>query len=398
MLVGFNYPWSREAYSSQIGPNIKTSPEEFAKFNSLELAGDMSMELPPLFEFMPNFIPDPPNSGLKLRFVERNLCNLKRMGIGVVRWFLLGNGNNYGPNPTLRTPTLPHPAAARYSFHPPNPIDKRFRRDFVKLLTIFREREMRIIPSLIDFAFGGEIMTGPGPPEGKTWWGGRADVIRDPVARSIFLDTMLAELLAASKEFKDQIYAWEVINEPIWLCIPTGPLSQPSWVSRVPETTISEMNLFLKEACRRIEAADFVSTVGHRYFGDLNVFEKGNKPQFHYYADFKWYNYLGGAKNDPPMEGLFRGVIKPFLGEFAAHNNTTDRDRWAQQNDTTFSRLKRLEEEGCELALIWPDVPGNRQDVKDQDILKLQIETRREIVKYTGGKLPDNEVTDGCRA
>lgn len=399
MIVGFNYPYSRNTFGSQIGPNVWVEPDVWSKYNLFEKAGDLSsIPLPPLF-----------------CNIDRNLANLKRMGMGVVRWFLLGNGNNYGPRPekimkSSRGAFSNVSIMEGYVFKPPKTIDKRFRRDFTELLSRFRKAEMQLIPSLISFEFAGEQKTGPGA--NGTWYAGRADAIRESAARQVFLDTILAELLAASKGFEKEIYAWEVVNEPIWCCIDFGPLSRSEWVPRTAEVTIDQMKLFLEEATARIDKTGFRSTVGHRYFDDLISFPTGKLPQFHYYAADQWYNRIGGAKNDPPMKGLFKGKTKPIFGEFAPVPSIRTKDKayatWKYdppQTDSTLARLKLLEKEGCDVALIWPDVPDkfdpNKYDQKDhdfvrklvkmvleRDILKLTNKTRTEIVSYTGGKLP----------
>jgi hypothetical protein len=407
VLVGFNYPVSYNAFGSQIGPNLWVSRDTWSKYNRLEAAGELSsIPLPPLFDH-----------------VDRNLSNLKAMGIKVVRWFLLGNGNNYGPTPfkvfvtATGTRDSPPPIQSsnaqyytKYKFVPPAAVDRRFRRDFSELLSRFRKAGLQIIPSLISFEFAGDLVTGPGA--NSTWYAGRADAIRDPGARKLFLDTMLAEMLTASKGFEKEIFAWEVINEPIWCCIRFGPLSPTAYSPRQAEVTVDEMKVFLGEAVARIEKAGFPSTVGHRYFDDLTSFPVGTVPQFHYYAADHWYNSLGGGKNDPKMKDLFKGRPKPVLGEFAPVPFIPTKDEayasWTYEpyrTDSTLARLRLLESEGCDLALIWPDVPDkfdpSKYDAKDHDlvkrlvkavvegdILKLTSKARSEIVAYTGGRLP----------
>jgi hypothetical protein len=382
VILGYNC-WSRQTFGVQIGPNLWLPAEVFNKYELLEKAGSLSsIPLPPLFDH-----------------VDRNLANLRHMGIKVVRWFLLGNGNNYGPRPQYmvasgspsNTPGYHTALRPYYRFKPPLALDKRFKRDFAELLMRFKNADMQIIPSLISFEFAGDEAAGPGA--NGTWYGGRADVIRDPVARKDFLDTMLAALLDASTGFEKQIYAWEVMNEPIWPCLEYGPLSSPRWRKRGAETTIAEVSDFLKDAISRIEKAGFRSTVGHRYFDDLKVFPTGNVPQFHYYADDAWYNSLGGGKNDPPLKGLFNATPKPVLGEFDSppYESKDKRKPWKFAPPTTDSileRLRLLESVGCDLAMIWPDMSDHLKKVIENDVLKLQDATRQGIVAYTGGKLP----------
>lgn len=258
------------------------------------------------------------------------------------------------------------------------------------MLARFKKAGMRIIPSLLSFEFSGapDFTTGPHPYTGSH---GRADVLRDRVKRKIFLDTMLAELLAASAPFREQIYAWEVINEPIWMVQDISPNSKPSWTARIPEVTPAELKEFLDDALGRIAAAKLPSTVGHRYFEDLTKFPTGSLPQFHYYADPLWHraaSEVSKYESDPggiAGKGLFRGSPKPFLGEFASGHNGNG-GPWPDPGtrESTPARLELLANEGCDLALIWGDVPA----ADDKDPIRLQDDTRRAIVKYTGGKLP----------
>lgn len=387
MRVGFNYPTSYNRFGSDFGPNIWVSTADWQSRNALEAAGNVSaIPLPPLFDH-----------------VDRNLANLKKMGIEVVRWFILGNGNSYGPAPTRRIRRTTSASYYNdYEFSPPARVDSRFRRDFEELLKRFRTAQLQLVPSLISFEFGSNQKTGTGPSPG-TGWGGRADVIRDPAKRKTFLDTMLAELLAASAAYRDQIYAWEVVNEPVWLCLDIGALSVPEWSPRQPEVTWSQMTDFLNDATGRINSAGFQSTVGHRYFDDLARFPTGSMPQFHYYGEHHWYA-VGAYKSDPPKiggGGLFGGR-KPFLGELDSSRNRFG-DAWSElgRADSTEERLRLLAREGCDLALVWPDLAGAKSGrvpaatikaeqalVDTNDVLKLLSATRSEIVAYTKGTLP----------
>lgn len=393
MRVGVNYAFSHNRHDSQIGPDIWVGAKEWLENNRREAAGDLAaIPLPAAFHH-----------------VDRNLANLKRMGVSVVRWFLLGNGANYGvpPRPVMRRARTLHGSPTRYEdreFNPPSTVDKRFPRDFTELLRRFRAAELQIIPSLIDFPFGAYRKSGPTP--NGTYHGGRADVIRDPAKRKVFLDTMLRELLDASKGFEKEILAWEVINEPTWLCVGLGPLSEPEHSLRFAEVTIPSMREFLADAVARIDKAGFRSTVGHRFFDDMTTFPAGTMPQFHFYNEYRWYAILGDTNTDPKqVKGakLFAGQPKPFLGELDTGYNRYG-DRWTKDlgaNDSLLERLRLLRAEGCDLALVWPDMGGAKpkrvddkilQAEKDvmvaRDVLKFLPDTRADIVTFTGGTLP----------
>lgn len=388
MKIGFNYPTSYNRFGSEIGPDIWVSDNQWDQWNQKEAQGKVAdIPLPPLFNC-----------------IDRNLANLRGMGISIVRWFLLGHGNNYGPSPKhcLRVPPGQPPSiamAARYpdfNFDPPTKLDARFRRDFTEILVRFQKAGMQIIPSLISFEFSSALRYTPGPGQTRNIGAaGRGDVIRDRAKSKIFLDTMLEELLQASLPFKNQIYAWEVINEPVWMYLDFGANSFPrSSVPHIPEVTFGELRTFLEDAVQRIDKAGFRSTVGHRYFSDATRLPTGTAPQFHYYAD----NGVGRALTSAlgyPMDPakiagskLFAGNPKPFLGELGSDNNVGLARPWASDfaasNDTTRARLDLLAQEGCDLALIWQD----RDPIATGDPIKLQQNTRQAIVGFTGGALP----------
>ena len=59
---------------------------------------------------------------------------------------------------------------------------------------------------------------------------------------------MLEGLLDVSAKYREQIYSWEVMNEPVWLCLAAfSPLS-PSWrFDRVAKVSFAQMSDFLEE-------------------------------------------------------------------------------------------------------------------------------------------------------
>jgi hypothetical protein len=401
MLLGFNYPWSGNRDGGQFGPNFNCDAPTWEKNNQLEAKGDLaSIPLPHPFE---------------QDHIDRNLTDLNRLGFTIVRWFILGNGNSYGLAPSPVPGVFTAGPQHTWNFTPPSVIDKRFRRDFTELLARFKKAGMYLIPSLINYEFGSDLKAGPGA--NGTGYGGRADVIRDPAKRKVFLDTMLAELLAASTSHKDQIYAWEVINEPIWLCRPYGALALNPPFQHTPEVTDDQMTEFLNDAIKRIEDSGFRSTVGHRYFADLGKFPTGGVPQFHYYAEnplhaFQAYplpapavlrrpaglrgGYSGYA--DPPQirnQRLFSGNPKPILGEFDSardiHGDPWPDPELRNNSHSTVARLSLLESEGCGLAMIFPDLsdkdPANKPFI-DKDVIKLLNVTSAEIAAFTKGVLP----------
>jgi len=224
---------------------------------------------------------------------------------------------------------------------------------------------------------------------------------------------MLVGLLEVSAKYREQIYAWEVMNEPVWLCLEFSPLSP--WYGRKPEVTFDQMSAFLEEAFARINSFKFESTVGHRFRADLDKFPTGSVPQFHYYAKHFLGTRLslGRYKMDPPRiigQDLFQrgGPKEVILGEFDSDSNRFGKP-WARDlpsKDSTFSRLNLLRLAGCKLALLWPDygpdddaVVGTavidkrrfaeeRQISMNYDIVKLLGSTREAISQFCGFRMP----------
>jgi hypothetical protein len=221
-------------------------------------------------------------------------------------------------------------------------------------------------------------------------------VINDPVKRKVFLDTVLGEFLDASKAYPDQIFAWEVMNEPFWLTTGFGPLSPAVWLHRIPEVSEAIMIDFLNDAVHRIDSAGFQSTVGHRFLSDLDTFPTGKVRQFHYYA--KSYAFTLNVPAGTPLQTVHFGD-PPTIPAFSQTNaiigeiggTSMQSARWPELppgNQSPKDRLTLLESKGYERVWMWGDIevpPGNSVP----DPIKLSQPTRQSIVDYTGGRLPD---------
>jgi hypothetical protein len=343
------------------------------------------------------------------------------MGINLVRIFLLANGFAYGTGPVRRNTPSPSPSVPFFDwrFDPPTRTDERFKLHFRRLLERFDAAKMKMIPSLIDFQWVGNSLRSDDKGLAPR---GRADCIKDKSKRATFLNTVLADLLMESIPFQDKkvIFAWEVMNEPFWTLTPFGPLSEPdispydrdfplAGLARIPEVSAVELNDFFHDAIQLIESLGFESTVGHRGFDEIfdrttaqerSRLEIGTRPQFHYYSKF----FL-----DPPQikgEGLFRlfkNGRKAFLGEFDSDFDLHKGRPWQElrNGDTTLARLELLQSEGCQLALLWPDKNADEAERRKRNLkldvpdpIKLRNRTRAAIVKFTGGSLPEDDVTD----
>jgi hypothetical protein len=337
MKVGFNYPWAFNKYGLNFGPGglIKAdgvTPEWVAS-------------------------------------VPKNLAELKRMGISVVRWFILANCANYG-SPVDHSFRSDFFDVESWSFDPPPALDPLFTQHFRTLLEFIRDAGLQLIPSFVDFGIA-ELH--------------RIDALADPKKRDIFLKAALDPLLDVSKGFRDQIFAWEVMNEPSWC---TRSISPPRhrYGNQGGDLTASELTDFLKAALEHIHDAGFrdKSTVGHRFLSDLSDFPTGALRQFHYYA--RVYSFLGLNFGDPEVIPT-AASSNAFVGEFGARAAGDQGEHWTDcagvdldENNTVFSRLTVLARKGYSLAMVWPDL-GN----PGFDDLKLSAAKKASLERFTRG-------------
>lgn len=366
MKVGFNYAWAGDLYGQNFGPVFF----------------------------------GPPASGLPTwkTTLPSHLSEFKAMGLSVIRWFIMMNGLAYGrglvvePNGFINRATFELPIDRSndragqeniWEFNPPDNLHPLFIEHFKLMLQMFRDSKtgLQVIPSLIDFPFLAvpeERRAGKG--------GGRQDVALDPKKRKVFFDTVLEPFLQVSEQFKDQIFAWEVMNEPSWLIrtgAPFGPVVNDSRMNKSVLTT------FLQEALDRIEAhPDFKlkSTVGHRFINDLATLPTGKLRQFHYYAKTD-------VADDPKIIPD-HATTNAFVGEFSPEFNGNlfdrirsdpgaswpeleGRDRPAQH--TVTRRLKTLADKGYTLSMVWPNTGGGAENR-----IKLDAVARGSLERYTG--------------
>ena len=386
MRVGFNYPWSYDKYGLQIGPYTASGDAAWdADRDPMRGTPLPKFKLPPLFDNL-----------------SRNLQELAAIGISVVRWFLISNGVNYGRAPTRKVVKDGSSTNTVWQFTAPATTDPRYALHLRELLKVFRANKMQIIPSFVDFPMVGDA---PDPDPNGLAFGGRADLIRDKAKRTAFLNGIFLDLLMASRDFKDVIYAWEVMNEPAWMLFPPFDAKLPIWkyaaqnqaagkpLLRWPIVMQQDLADFLDEAIELIDLNGFASTVGHRFYGDLARLPTGTRPQYHYYA--KVVAKAGLNLGDPTTLAAFDGESPPFLGEFASDQASPEQSQpWpelAGKTDSTLERLKLLESKGCPLCLIWPDLAG-RGDCEPLyaggsrkcDPIKLHPKTIEQIRKYLG--------------
>lgn len=290
--------------------------------------------------------------------VDGHLDGLRDLGISVVRWFILADGLTYGTGNEAPSPDG--------RFVPPA-LDTEFIAHFDALLQRFERTAtadappLQLLPVLVDFHFCQE-----GMPVGDGWMKqGRADAIRDPFKRSLFLTSVLDPLLQVSALHRDVIYAWELINEPDW--ITTGWHFRLFGSSPVPELAMKE---FLEDGKQRIRAAGFKPTIG---FGSVHTLRGSGVTaeinQFHYYPD-------GRAALEPHrFDPQFPGIV----GEFA----TASTDRWPELTvdaQSVGDRLQLTADLGYPLALPWSFLAEDQHTAWSEAV-------EQEIRSFTGRRM-----------
>jgi len=348
--------------------------------------------------FGPPFNPNPP--GPKEFWRDRApslLDKLKELGVKVVRIFILGNAWNYGPDPTEKEVTefkpLPIPGGGalsqvkRWVFDPPD--DEKtlypFFEHFETMLTAFqRAGGIQVMPSVIDFRAFIE-------PRGFLGGGARADLIRNPKKRDLFIETMVNGLVAVAGGYREQIYAWDPMNEPVHLVTPISKHVYDDNKLHDPFLPLADVKAFVAAIDKKIREKKYQTSVGHRLLSDLDSFRVycfgpdclGTLRQFHYYHVI---GPLGIGGDDDELPKFTDS--KAILGEFASYPDDPDM-RWTgdlkngQDNDvkdSAYERLRIAAAKGYQLAMAWPgratDDPDLRYGKAEQACIKRFTHTR----------------------
>jgi hypothetical protein len=364
VLVGFNYPWPGNRYIS-IGPNL--SPR-----------GD----------------PQPWRGN---NLLMRNLKTLQRAGISVVRIWLMGDGANYDGRARFG---FDNKRGYFWDFEPPAHVDPAFIDDFRALLSIFADAEMQIIPVLVDFGFFDEPPQRAWPPPTGEWTPtnggyprGRRTVATVEAYRKTFISGTVEPLIQVATEdrFKPWVYAIDVCNEPYWCVAPiTGGLFGRA-------VDVASMTAFLVDCVAAVKRANLPSTIGHRYLGDIAGLFKAavvEKPQYHYYAKLPYDLLQSPESKLAPFVGEFGSVTPGEIETFRSRYINVDNlsltaNRWlsafggadGKPEKILPLRLAFLANQGCPLAMLWPDRPDFIGNDVTRDELKL---TRVKLDSITG--------------
>ncbi len=311
--VGFNYPWAWNKYGLYFGAGNPPGSDAALDGWTAALAGNLGL----------------------LR---------ERLGIEKVRIFLLCSAVNLGT--ATRT-------GCRWTYDAPRALHPRFTEHLVRMLKAFHDCKMQVIPSLLDF---GAFLSKPS-------WESRRAIAADPGEGARFMDTVLEPLLDASEgEYRNSIYAWEVMNEPVWA---TADIR--ACAARMSDRPLArrDMRAFLGGALARIERRGFPSTVGHRFAGDLSRFPTGSIRQFHYYPN-RGLLGLYAERALPPFRetqailGEFASELVPPASRLGVPWPEIERGAQEETASRVAARLQLIEEKGYRLTFVWPDLDGTK--------------------------------------
>ncbi len=256
--------------------------------------------------------------------VENDIKEAKILGISIMRWFILGDGLTYGTG--IDSPSY-HLPEDKYHFDPPLlSTYPKIKSDFEWVLQTFRKYGMKLIPSLLDFhCCDNGISVSSGYVKG-----GRFDIMIYVSKRTALINNLLNPLLDLSSNYKDVIYAWEVMNEP-----------------ELALNTSNQQKIdFVYSCINAINKKGFISTVGFQKYTTIDSWNIKKVPylgikllQYHYYPE-NMTEKIPYATSSTPC----------IIGEF----ETGKTRKWPDIiSQSMYDKLKLIEHEGYSVALPW---------------------------------------------
>ena len=301
------------------------------------------------------------------RTLPAELSRLRRSGVTLLRWFLLGDGVTQGVGSAA-------PVRERSGFCVPQvaPLSPAFLEDFSWLLAQCEEANVQLIPVLMgaSWAYPGLDRNSTDLTTLRIWSvsrkaaarlpqgyvkGGRRDVLVDPALRRDFLARVLGPLVEASARSRRALYAWELFNEPEWV-------TQLTWFDRLhPARTvpISAMLDFIGEAAALVHEQGFHSTVGFARPQSPLLFAKRagrsldlSVPQVHYYPRFGSRLLPARAYGDGPV---LLGELATCIRRRRSLTQPFDvANPWPELTDQTLAaRLEHARSQGYQAAIVW---------------------------------------------
>jgi hypothetical protein len=276
--------------------------------------------------------------------VKKDICELRKLGIFAMRWFILGDGRNYGKG--VHAPHEDRYKKGQWRFDEPPALTKQFLRDFEWVLKTLSTYKMQLLPSLIDFrwCFPGSSLSNPRGKSFSFIKGGRIDILIDERKYKIFFEKVLKPLLGVSIKYKEAIFAWELINEPEWI---------------VKKTTVTYdwIKNFLKTGIGIINKAGFRSTIGFAHYDSLKEWDSiglgVSLHQFHYYP-----GSLKISTLDKLRLHKYSERYPCFIGEFSSSEEEFPDYyiyRWPELGDeqSIYAKIKLIEAKGYPYAFLW---------------------------------------------
>lgn len=301
-----------------------------------------------------------------------DLARFVELGLFCVRWFILGDGTTYGIGEQRPRPDA-H-GGTHWRFDDPPPLSDAFLEDFSALLSTCAQAGIQILPSLIDFHFcfpGIPVESSPGIVKC-----GRSDVVIDPFKREQFFDRALKPMLEIAAEFRNTVYAIELMNEPEWCTLGEHMTGSSPDLSN-PKKTVprDDMRAFLREGAHLINEAGFRSTVGFAHYGTLREWDARSLDLTLYQ-----YHYYGEPEVVPKHDYDPRWPL--IVGEIATAAHKPWPDLGAAQD--LLSRLRHLERRGYPAAFLWS---ANRDEEgrEDPSVVDFSEENLALLRRYTRG-------------
>jgi len=296
--------------------------------------------------------------------IDEELAEFQRIGLQVVRWFLIADGTTYGIGADKPIPD--EQRQGQWRFHGIPELTEAWLDDLAKLLLACQARKIQLLPSIIDFHFCFPGVAVAGAPLTKC---GRADAIIDPHKRARFFERVVDPILAVCQRFPETLYAVELINEPEWCT------DDATWQSDKKIVPLASMSEFISEGAARINRAGFRSTVGFAKHRSLKAWDSPGLGltlhQWHYYCD-----------PEVIPENDLTSVGPCIVGEFPTARWRPWRELGAEQD--TRSRLALLERKGYDGALLWS---ANREEEKiAEPVVEWSERVRDEVAAFVEGR------------
>lgn len=331
MFVGINYPWVACGHDFGDDPKAWGGPEVERDFDQ----------------------------------VARDFEAFRTLGLTVVRMWVLAGGVNL---PEQDWSTCASLEGSELCLSRPLPkVSARFVDDFCRLLEACRRAELKLMPSLLSFEF---FQPAVRLKDDVVKRGRAGFVFGQPDSLDHFLEATLSPLLEASKDYRDALFAWEVINEPDWV-VKSGPrqVDRAAYGYRPSPRNIAEadMNSLLRRGVNTIVDHGFTATIGFKeaapkWVGDplWKTLKEGARDG-HYLHQLHHYPTILGDRRLSPHQ---TSPIKPcIVGEFpTAAGNGLSNVRWrdralrdSERDDARYlqERLGWIEQQGYPGALLW---------------------------------------------